>query len=141
MKIVLYLHMHQPWRLGRFRYLDLGSGRPYFDVERNFAIFRGIAERCYLPALERLIRAAREDSGFRLSLSVTGTFLEQARTAAPAVIDRLRELYRTGQGGAPRRDLLPLAGVPGSSARTARRGGPASGDAPQRVRRRTKVLG
>ncbi len=97
MRIVLYLHMHQPWRLGRFRYLDLGSGRSYFDVDRNLALFRGIAERCYLPALDRLIRAAREDSGFRLSLSVTGTFVEQAQVAAPTVLDRLRELHRTGQ--------------------------------------------
>ncbi|HTS33096.1 MAG TPA: glycoside hydrolase family 57 protein [Thermoplasmata archaeon] len=97
MKIVLYLHMHQPWRLARFRFLDLGSGRPYFDQERNLGIFRGIAERCYLPTLERLTRAARQDSGFRVSLSITGTFLEQARLAAPEVLDRVRELYRTGQ--------------------------------------------
>jgi len=97
MKIVLYLHMHQPWRLARFRYLDLGSGRSYFDVERNLGIFRGIADRCYLPTLERLLRAAREHSEFRVSLSITGTFLEQARLAAPDVLDRVRELYRTGQ--------------------------------------------
>ncbi|MGA8665166.1 MAG: glycoside hydrolase family 57 protein [Thermoplasmata archaeon] len=97
MKIVLYLHMHQPWRLARFRYLDLGSGRSYFDVDRNLSIFRGIADRCYLPALDRLARAARERSDFRVSLSITGTFLEQARIAAPEVLDRVRELYRTGQ--------------------------------------------
>ena len=97
MKIVLYLHMHQPWRLARFRYLDLGSGRSYFDLERNLAIFRGIAERCYRPALDRLTRALEEHSEFRLSLSVTGTFLEQARLAAPDVIDKLRTLYRTGR--------------------------------------------
>jgi len=96
-KIVLYLHMHQPWRLARFRYLDLGSGRSYFDVERNLAIFRGIADRCYIPTLDRLIRSARERSEFRVSLSITGTFLEQARLAAPEVLDRVRELYRTGQ--------------------------------------------
>jgi len=97
MKIVLYLHLHQPWRLARFRYLDLGSGRSYFDVDRNLAIFRGIAERCYRPAMDRLLRALAEHSEFRVSLSVTGTFLEQARLAAPDVIDRLRELYRTGR--------------------------------------------
>ncbi len=97
MKIVLYLHLHQPWRLARFRYLDLGSGRSYFDVDRNLAIFRGIAERCYRPTMDRLLRALAEHPEFRVSLSVTGTFLEQARLAAPDVIDRLRELYRTGR--------------------------------------------
>ena len=63
MKIVLYLHMHQPWRLARFRYMDLGSGRPYIDRERNLAIFRGIAERSYRPALDRLIAFTGRDPG------------------------------------------------------------------------------
>jgi alpha-amylase len=96
-KIVFYLHLHQPWRLARFRYLDLGSGRSYFDIDRNLAIFRGIAERCYRPAMDRLLRALETHPEFRLSLSVTGTFVEQARLAAPDVLDRLRSLVRTGR--------------------------------------------
>ena len=97
MKIVLYLHMHQPWRLARFRYLDLGSGRSYFDNDRNLGIFRGIAERCYRPALDRLLRALESHPEFRFSLSVTGTFVEQARAAAPDVLDRIRAVVRTGR--------------------------------------------
>ena len=97
MRIVLYLHLHQPWRLARFRFLDLGSGRSYFDLERNVAIFRGIAERCYRPALDRLRTSLENDPEFRFSLSVTGTFVEQARLAAPDVLERLRGLVRTGR--------------------------------------------
>jgi alpha-amylase len=97
MRIVLYLHLHQPWRLARFRYLDLGSGRSYFDLERNLGLFRGIAERCYRPAMDRLLDALDRHPEFRLSLSVTGTFVEQAKIAAPDVLDRLRALYRTGR--------------------------------------------
>ncbi len=97
MKIVLYLHMHQPWRLARFRFLDLGSGRSYFDTERNLGIFRGIADRCYRPALDRILRALESHPEFRLSLSITGTFVEQARAAAPDVLDRVRALARTGR--------------------------------------------
>jgi alpha-amylase len=96
-KIVLYLHLHQPWRLARFRFLDLGSGRPYFDVDRNLAIFRGIAERCYRPTLDRLLGLLEADDGFRLSLSVTGTFVEQARATAPDLLERLRAAVRTGR--------------------------------------------
>lgn len=95
MKIVLYLHIHQPWRLARFRYLDLGSGRPYFDVPRNLAILRGIAERCYRPALTRLRDALAEFPDFRFSLSITGTFVEQARLAAPDLLPLLRSLVAT----------------------------------------------
>lgn len=94
---MLYLHLHQPWRLGRFRFLDLGSGRPYFDVDRNLSIFKGISQRSYRPALDRLHRALDEFPEFRFSLSITGTFLEQAQLAAPDVIERLRSLYRTGR--------------------------------------------
>ncbi len=97
MKVVLYLHLHQPWRLARFRYLDLGSGRPYIDERRNLEIFRGIAGRCYRPALARLAEALETYPDFRLSLSVTGTWLEQATRAAPDVLRTLQRIVRTGQ--------------------------------------------
>lgn len=97
MKVVLYLHLHQPWRLARFRYLDLGSGRPYIDEPRNLTIFRGIADRCYRPALLRLAEALEAYPDFRFSLSVTGTYLEQAAQAAPDVLRTLRTIVRTGR--------------------------------------------
>jgi alpha-amylase len=97
MKVVLYLHMHQPWRLARFRYLDLGSGRSYFDVHRNLEIFRGIADRCYRPALLRLEEALERYPEFRFSLSITGTYLEQAAAVAPDVTDQIRRLVRSGR--------------------------------------------
>ena len=97
MKIVLYLHLHQPWRLARFRYQDLGTGRPYIDWNRNLEIFRGIAERCYRPALDRLQESVDRFPEFAFSLSVTGTFVEQAAAAAPDVLDRLARLARSGR--------------------------------------------
>lgn len=97
MQIVLYLHIHQPWRLARFRYLDLGTDRPYFDAPRNFEILRGIAERCYRPALRRLRDALETHPEFRFSLSITGTFVEQARAAAPDLLPLLRSIVATGR--------------------------------------------
>lgn len=97
MKVVLYLHLHQPWRLARFRYVDLGSGRPYIDEHRNLEIFRGIATRCYRPALGRLADALDAEPDFRFSLSVTGTWLEQAAMAAPDVLRTLHRIVRTGR--------------------------------------------
>jgi alpha-amylase len=96
-KIVFYLHIHQPWRLARFRYLDLGSGRPYFDRERNLSILRGIAERSYRPTLRRLESLLEEDPGFRFSLSISGTFMEQAQVAAPDLLPWIRRLVATGR--------------------------------------------
>ena len=45
--------------------------------------------------MDRLLRSLEEHPEFRLSLSVTGTFVEQARLTAPDVLDRLRQLVRT----------------------------------------------
>jgi len=96
-KIVLYFHVHQPWRLARFRYFDLGSGRSYFDDARNREIFLRIADKCYRPALGRLAEALDTHPEFRLSLSITGTWIEQARADAPDVIELVRRLVRTGR--------------------------------------------
>jgi len=95
-KIVLYLHLHQPWRLARYRYVDVGSGQTYVDRERNLAIFRRIAEQSYRPAFLRLRRMLEEDPGFRLSLSVTGPWIEQAREAAPDLLPALAAMVHTG---------------------------------------------
>lgn len=97
MKLVLYLHLHQPYRLARFRYIDLGSGRPYFDEERNRSIFRGIADRAYRPTLGILAEFLEQRPDFRVSLSITGTFVEQADAYAPDVLDLVRRLVRTGR--------------------------------------------
>ncbi|HYK92481.1 MAG TPA: glycoside hydrolase family 57 protein [Thermoplasmata archaeon] len=97
MRIVPYLHLHQPYRLARFRYVDLGSGRSYFDDARNRAIFEGIAGRAYRPTLGILYDLLRSHREFRVSLSVTGTFLEQADAWAPDLIPLLRSLVDTGR--------------------------------------------
>lgn len=97
MRIVFYLHLHQPWRLARFRYLDLGSGRSYFDEPRNLAIFRRITDQCYVPALGRLEQALTEHPEFRFSLSITGTWIEQARLAAPELLPQIKRILGTGR--------------------------------------------
>lgn len=96
-QIVLQMHLHQPWRLGRFRYLDLGSGRSYFDIPRNLEIFQQVAERSYRPGLDRLMALMEEYDEFRISLSITGTFMEQARSAAPDIVERLQALVGSGR--------------------------------------------
>ena len=97
MKIILYLHLHQPYRLARFRYVDLGSGRSYFDDARNRSIFEGIAARAYRPTLRILAEALESRPDFRVSLSVTGTFLEQAEAWAPDLGPLLKRLVASGR--------------------------------------------
>jgi alpha-amylase len=97
MKVVLGLHLHQPWRLARFRYLDIGSDRPYFDEDHNLALFREISQRSYRPALGILERTLRDEAEFRLALSLSGVWLEQARRAEPELLNLLESMARTGR--------------------------------------------
>ncbi|PKK86675.1 MAG: alpha-amylase [Thermoplasmata archaeon HGW-Thermoplasmata-1] len=98
--VCFYFQVHQPMRLGRFRAFDRSCGNPvddYFDTEKNKAIFKRVAERCYYPANDmmlRLIDACGRD--FRISYSLSGTFIEQALLFDGGVIDSFRELAKTG---------------------------------------------
>lgn len=101
--IVLYLHIHQPFRVRQYSVFDISKKHDYFnepdyDTERNNEqVFKKVAEKSYRPmnaVLEKLIATHPE---FKVSMSITGTFLEQAEMWAPDVIASLQRLVATGR--------------------------------------------
>ncbi len=101
--IVLYLHAHQPYRVRKYSVFDAAINHDYFDERvydtrsNNEMIFRKVADKSYRPmnaVLERLLERHPE---FKVSLSITGTFLDQALLWAPDVIDSFRRLVDTGR--------------------------------------------
>ncbi len=95
--ICLYCQVHQPYRLRRYRFFDIGTDTDYFDVEANRSILRKVAAKCYLPANQLLLRMIEDSSGtFRLALSITGTVLEQLADAAPETLESFQRLVATG---------------------------------------------
>ena len=95
--VVFYFQVHQPYRLRRFRYFDIGEHREYFDDELNKLIVERVAERCYLPMNAILREAIAESAGrFRCSFSLTGTLVTQLEDWAPEALDSFVELARTG---------------------------------------------
>jgi alpha-amylase len=95
--VVLYFHVHQPWRLRRFPYFDIGRDRRYFDDPLNEKILRRVAERSYLPVTDLLRRAVlRTDGRFRCAFSITGTALDQMERWAPQALEGFRALVATG---------------------------------------------
>lgn len=101
--IVLYLHVHQPYRVREYSVFDTAQTHDYFnehvyDTERNNEnVFRKVADKSYRPMnalLESLLRRYPE---FKLSLSITGTFIEQAEAWAPDVLDSFRRLVDSGR--------------------------------------------
>jgi len=95
--ICLYFQIHQPFRLKRYRFFDIGSDHYYYDDFNNEAIISRIAERSYIPAIQA-IHEMIEQSGqkFKVAFSISGTALEQMEIYAPEVIENLRTLVKTG---------------------------------------------
>lgn len=93
--VCMYLQFHQPPRLRRYSVFD--STADYFDQHHNGEIFRKVAERSYLPTARLLLKLLRKHDGdFRLSVSMTGVFVEAAREHGPEVLDLLQQMAETG---------------------------------------------
>ena len=95
--IAFYFQVHQPFRLKRYTYFDIGASHAYFDDGLNEMIAKRVAERCYLP-MNALLRQAIEQTErrFRCSFSISGTALAQFERWVPEVIESFRGLVATG---------------------------------------------
>jgi alpha-amylase len=95
--ICFYFQIHQPFRLKRYRFFDIGNDHYYYDDFQNEEIIRQIAERCYVPANQTLLEMIKASGGkFKAAFSISGTALEQMEIYTPEVIDGFRELAKTG---------------------------------------------
>lgn len=95
--ICFYFQVHQPWRLKRYRFFDMGRDHNYLDDLTNRSIMQKIARECYLPMNALLFNLIRQSEGrFRCTFSLTGLAVEQMRAYAPEVLDSFRRLARTG---------------------------------------------
>jgi len=100
--IVLYLHVHQPYRVRHYTIFDAGVHHNYFDTPyedrtSNERIIHKVAEKSYLPTNKYLLELLQKYPEFKLSLSITGTVLEQLERWAPEALASFQELTRTGR--------------------------------------------
>ncbi len=95
--ICFYFQIHQPFRLKRYRFFDIGNDHYYYDDFTNDDIVTRIAQRSYIPAAESLLRMLEQHPNFRFALSITGVALEQCEQYVPEFIDLLKKLAATGR--------------------------------------------
>ena len=96
-KICLNFQIHQPFRLKRYQFFNIGNHHYYFDDEANEAYIRRISQISYLPANKVLLDAIREYDGlFKVSFSISGTTLDLLELYAPETLDSFRTLADTG---------------------------------------------
>ena len=95
--ICFYFQIHQPFRLRRYRFFDIGSDHYYYDDYNNEEIIRRVAENCYLPANNTILQLIKDTKGkFKVAYSISGIALEQLELYAPEVLDSFKELAKTG---------------------------------------------
>ncbi|HNX67581.1 MAG TPA: alpha-amylase, partial [Bacteroidales bacterium] len=95
--ICLYFEVHQPFRLRRYRFFDMGHEHYYYDDYTNESIMRKIADNSYLPANKIILDLLNKHKGkFKVTFSLTGIVIDQFRLYAPEVLDSFRELAKTG---------------------------------------------
>ncbi|MFP4524292.1 MAG: glycoside hydrolase family 57 protein [Candidatus Woesearchaeota archaeon] len=96
--VCMYFHVHQPYRLAKYKLFDIGKNHDYFDDKKNEEIIHKVAKKCYLPTNQLLLDLINRHKGeFKVSFSVTGTVLEQFEKYAPEVLQSFKDLAATGQ--------------------------------------------
>jgi alpha-amylase len=100
--VVLYLHVHQPYRIRNYTVFDAGVKHDYFDAAyddrvSNQRILQKVAEKSYLPANARLLQLLRDNPDFKLSLSLSGLVIEQLERWAPEALQSFKALCETGR--------------------------------------------
>ena len=99
--VCLYFEVHQPTRLNHFSVFNVGKNNDplstYFNHELNYWIFEKVAKKCYIPTNKLLLDLINEyDGKFRISFSLTGTFVEYCEKYIPSLLDSFRDLFATG---------------------------------------------
>jgi alpha-amylase len=100
--IVLYLHVHQPYRVRHYTIFDAGKEHNYFDAHydaktNNERILHKVAEKSYIPTNRKLLELLESHPEMKISMSITGTVLDQLESWSPATLQSFQALTNTGR--------------------------------------------
>lgn len=95
--ICFYFHIHQPYRLKKYRFFDIGNDHYYYDDFSNDDIITRVARNAYIPATQMLLDMVKNNGKkFKVAFSISGTAIEQLQQYVPEFIDLMKELVATG---------------------------------------------
>lgn len=97
-----YFHVHQPYRVKKYRVFDIGSDNEYFNDAsetdlNNRRIVEKVAEKSYRPMNAVLQELLDTHPDFKFSLSFSGTVLDQFEAYAPDVLESFQKLVASGR--------------------------------------------
>ena len=95
--ICFYFQIHQPLRLKRYQFFEIGQDHYYYDDFQTEDMLRELVEKSYLPTNRIIAEMIRSSYGkFKCAFSISGIALEQLEMYAPEVIDSFKDLAKTG---------------------------------------------
>ena len=95
--VCFYFQVHQPFRIKRYSFFDIGKDHFYEDDEKNRWILDKVAEKCYLKTNRKILELITRHKGkFRVSYSISGVALEQFENHRPDVLQSFIDLSKTG---------------------------------------------
>ena len=96
--ICFYFQVHQPWRLSKISLLEIGTKKNLFkgiSYNSNETVFKKVSEKCYLPTNKLILKLLKKHPEFRVSYSITGTFIDQAIKYDKTVLESFKKLVNT----------------------------------------------
>ena len=95
--VCFYFQVHQPFRLKRYSFFDIGRDHFYEDDEKNRLILDKVSEKCYLKTNRKMLELINRHKGkFRISYSISGVAIEQFEKHRPDVLQSFVDLANTG---------------------------------------------
>ena len=95
--VCLLFEIHQPFRLKKYRFYDIGADHYYYDDYSNEEILKRLAYQSYIPAAKMLLEMIEaSEKQFKVALSISGVAMEQFEMYCPEFLDCVRELVATG---------------------------------------------
>ena len=89
--------IHQPFRLKRYRFFDIGKDHYYYDDFADDEIMSLVAAQSYIPMANTLLEMIeKSNKAFKFAIMISGTAIEQMQLYAPEVIDLFKKLADTG---------------------------------------------
>lgn len=89
--------IHQPFRLKRYRFFDIGNDHYYYDDFADDEIISRVSAQSYIPMANTLLEMIEKSNGaFKFSIMISGTAIEQLQLYQPEVLDLFRKLADTG---------------------------------------------
>ncbi len=97
-----YFHVHQPYRIKKYRVFDIGNDDEYFNDAsetdlNNRRIVEKVANKSYRPTNKILQELLDTHPEFRFALSFSGTVLDQFEEYAPDVLESFQKLVESGR--------------------------------------------